>query len=155
MWEASLQGHDLCYRRIPDTEYQVVLTTTGEVTELSASFDSNMRPYLIWVEDGVTKFYWYNTRISASEVVELTGLTSPRLFLDDKRPLASATRDLLMFFLRDNSLYFRAQRERFIIDHFMIEAPPNSLALARIGMSYGNRLQVEFIVGPNPDAEEW
>src|SRR5690554_634387 len=39
---------------------QVIYTGTG-ITEVSLSFDGNMRPHFAWVEEGVAKFNWYNS----------------------------------------------------------------------------------------------
>ena len=55
-----------------------VLTVTGEVTELSLAFDSNMRPHFAYLEGGQAKLFWYNTQTNAEEVLLLaSGITSP------------------------------------------------------------------------------
>ncbi len=126
-----------------------VLTVTGEVTELSLAFDSNMRPHFAYMEDDQAKLFWYNTQTSQNEILSGLDHYSPRLCLDDKRDRQSANRDILLFYLRaesssyDRGLYCRQQRDRFEIEYFLIDTP--AVMIGQVGMAVGNRVQIELI----------
>ena len=126
-----------------------VLTVTGEVTELSLAFDSNMRPHFAYMEDDQAKLFWYNTQTSQNEILTGFDIYSPRLCLDDKRDRESANRDILLFYLRaenssyDRGLYCRQQRDRFAIEYFLIDTP--AVMIGQVGMAVGNRVQIELI----------
>lgn len=143
VWEGWLDGQTLRVRPLPDGTITDVLTVAGTVTELSLAFDSNMRPHFAFVEDGDTKLYWYNTGSGHNETLTLAGATSPRLCLDDKRDRESASRDILLFYLRSGSLYCRQQRDRYEIEHFLIDTA--AVRIGQVGMAKGSRVQIELL----------
>lgn len=143
VWEGWLDGQTLKVRPLPAGTVTDVLTVTGTVTELSLAFDSNMRPHFAFVEDGDTKLYWYNTSSGHNETLTLSGATSPRLCLDDKRARESASRDILLFYLSSGSLYCRQQRDRYETEYFLIAT--DAVRIGQVGMSKGNRIQIELL----------
>ena len=142
-WEGYLDGQTFKVWIPPSGSVTSVLTVTGTVTELSMAFDSNMRPHFAYVEDGVPKFYWYDTSTNQNTITPYPGITSPRLCLDDKRDRQGALRDVLLFYLREGSLYCRQQRDRYEVEYFLQETA--ALAIDQVGMAAHNRLRIELI----------
>ena len=142
-WEGYLDGQTFKVWIPPSGIVTDVLTVTGQVTELSLAFDSNMRPHFAYVEDGVPKFYWYDTSTNQNTITPYPGITSPRLCLDDKRDRQGASRDVLLFYLREGSLYCRQQRDRYEVEYFLQETA--ALAIDQVGMAAHNRLRIELI----------
>ena len=142
-WEGYLDGQTFKVWIPPSGTITDVLTVTGQVTELSLAFDSNMRPHFAYVEDGVPKFYWYDTSTNQNTITPYPGITSPRLCLDDKRDRQGASRDVLMFYLREGSLYCRQQRDRYLVEYFLQDT--EALAIDQVGMAAHNRLRIELV----------
>ena len=150
VWAGWLDGQTFKVQRLPDGPVTEVLTVVGEVSELSLAFDSNMRPHFAYLEDDQAKLFWYNTFSGQNEILDLPGIYSPRLCLDDKRDRQGANRDVLLFYLRagDSSsasagLYCRQQRDRYTIEYFLIDT--QAIMIGQVGMAVGNRVQIELI----------
>ena len=143
VWEGYLEDNALRVWVPPSGLVTEVLGNLGTVTELSLAFDSNMRPHFAYVEDGVPKFYWYDTSTNQNTITPYPGILSPRLCLDDKRDRQGASRDVLMFYLREGSLYCRQQRDRYEVEYFLQETA--ALAIDQVGMAAHNRLRIELV----------
>lgn len=143
VWRCFLSDQWVSLQRLPDGAITKEIAISALATDLSLAFDSNMRPYFAWVEGLATKLYWYNTQSEQNEIFQIANAFSPRLCLDDKRPRQSANRDVILCYLRDGALYARQQRDRFETEIFMMET--DATELGQIGMSKGNRLQIELL----------
>jgi hypothetical protein len=64
--------------------------------------------------------------------------------LDDKRPLQNAVSDVILAYTRSGNLYFRAQRDRYLVEYPLATAVTGTLD--KVGMNTVNRLQFEFRV---------
>lgn len=117
------------------------------VTEISGAFDASMDSAVAFVDEGVTKLWWYDSSLPGRALTTFPGCSSPRLTLDDKRETQTGTADILFFYLRADSLYYRQQRDRYGVERLLCAAPPNTLRLGRTGMSIANRVQIEFLTG--------
>ncbi|AXI03857.1 hypothetical protein [Aquirhabdus parva] len=120
----------------------IELITGQRITEVALAFDQNMRPHIAYVQNDVPKLYWYNTAIGAQVTSVYLGITNPRLCLDDKRPSQSSASDVLMFYLKDRSLFFRAQRDRFGVEYPL--GPVEGNVLRRVAMNNKLRIQIEI-----------
>lgn len=126
----------------PNTS-DTVLFSRALVSEISLAFDQNMRPFVAFVEDGVAKYWWYNTLTATQDFTDLpVGSIYPKCCLDDKRPLEVGTSDIIMAYIRANVLYFRAQRDRYTVEYTLVNGI--TTRLNRIGMSSVNRVQFQF-----------
>src|SRR5690606_2169900 len=93
-------------------------------------------------------YYWYDATIEDYRLSQLPpGSTNPRCTLDDKRPLQIPTSDIILAYTRDNSLYFRAQRDRFQDEYLLTSELPVNGVLEQIGMNTKWRLQFAFVEG--------
>lgn len=127
----------------PNTPEFVLYSEAG-ITQMDFSFDQNMKPCLAFTQNGVAKFWWYNTVTSQYEVIVLTGAVTPLVVLDDKRPVGVNSSDVVLVYLRDGSLYCRDQRDRFTIEYDL--GIHGVRRLLRMGFSTGLRIQIQVIV---------
>lgn len=113
------------------------------LTELSLAFDQNMRPAIAYVQSGEAKLYWYDSFIeSVTTTVLPAGTITPRVCLDDKRTRMTGSSDVILAYVRNDNLYFRAQRDRFEVEYLLKAAVGGTLI--RVGMNTVNRLQFKL-----------
>lgn len=119
---------------------ETTLFSGAGITELSLAFDQSMRPYVAFVQAGEAKYWWYDSLIEDSVFSTLpAGTVTPRVCLDDKRDRQSGTSDVILAYVRDGNLYFRAQRDRFGVE-YELQADVGG-TLVRVGMNTVGRLQ--------------
>ena len=122
-----------------------LLYTGAEITEISCSFDQNMRPAFAFVEAGVAKFEWYDTQLGDRALTVLgAGVVTPRVTLDDKRSTQLAVSDVLLFYVNSDVLYMKRQRDRYGVEYTMGAVPTGAPALITVGMSTVWRLVFQF-----------
>jgi len=137
-WRLRVVGNDVRIDAIP-TVSEVTLFTAPGITEASLAFDQNMRPIVAYVQSGVAKLWWYDTLAQTTVVTELgADVLTPRVTLDDKRPWQVAASDVILAYVRNNNLYFRAQRDRFGVEYLLRENIDG--LLLRVGMNNQRRL---------------
>lgn len=142
-WRGRVIGDDVILdtEGVPET---VVFSAPG-ITEFSFTFDQNMRPFIAFTADETSKFYWFDPTVSQFVVTELpAGSRNPRCTLDDKRALQNSISDIILAYLRDSSLYFRAQRDRYLIEYVLYApsgANPPLEVLEQVGMADNLRLR--------------
>lgn len=122
---------------------EFILFSGQWITEASLAFDQNMNPFVGYMQNGVAKYYWYNTLVAGMVHSELpSGSTSPRACMDDKRNLQTSLSDIIMCYTRDRNLYFRAQRDRYTIEYLLRENVRAGQVI-NIGMHDRWRLQIK------------
>lgn len=146
-WYGYVKGKAIYLQR-SGVEPVAVLAFAGDVTEMSFSFDQNMRPTIAYVEDGVAKLYWYDASAAKNVLTLYPNVTNPRLSLDDKRKFNIGNSDIIFAYVTDhNRLCYRLQRERYGAEHeLMVDDSATTikpLKLFRIGMSTTNRFLFE------------
>ena len=148
-WTARYNGSAITVEA--DDVPPVTVITPGEgVQEISLAFDQNMQPSIAYTQieedELIAKHYWFDALIQGYRTTNYPGALSPRITLDDKRPMSVATNDIILTYVRDNNLYFRAQRDRYTIEYLLREGVVG--LLRRFGMNTGLRLQWEFLASP-------
>lgn len=142
-WYGYVKGKAIYLHR-SGGEPIAVLAFAGSVTEMSFSFDQNMRPTIAYVEDGVAKLYWYDATVAKNVITDFVGIANPRLSLDDKRKFNIANSDIIFAYISDyNRLCYRLQRQRYGVEHMLVTDTTKSIdepfVLNHIGMSTQNR----------------
>ncbi len=154
-WRARLIDDDVLLSA-PNTPEFVMFSGT-DITEISFTFDQNMRPVLAFVEAGVAKLRWFDPVPNEQVIVNIgSGVITPRMTMDDKRFVGSAgfsTNDIILGYMRDGALYYRQQRDRFTVEYDPTEPMPEPqrtemraeiakrTGLIKIGMNRQLRLQ--------------
>jgi hypothetical protein len=66
---------------------------------------------------------------------------------DDKRGVSSSISDVIFTYIKtDNRLYFRAQRDRFLVEYPLTDELAPNLRITNFGMGRNNRLQWRIAV---------
>ena len=150
----------------PDTGTPVTLFSltdladqSTELTEVSLAFDQNMNPFVAYVQDSISWYWWYDSLAEAQVHTQMAaGVTSPRCALDDKRYALAASSDIILAYIRTGNLYFRQQRDRYGTEYLLATGVTG--ALVRIGMADNLRLhfgltgsEIEVVPPPDPDPQ--
>lgn len=152
-WRAWLDGSDVrCATEAAAASGSpgTILFTAAGITELSLTFDQNMRPAVAFVASGVAKLWWYDSVAGGQTTTTFATVTSPFLTLDDKRPKQQGPSDILMFYVRSGVLYYRQQRDRFNVE-YTLATVPLATRVWRLGMGRGLRLQIELTDNDGPE----
>lgn len=137
VWQAWTDGTSIKVKR-DDLDAHHVILMDSDITEIDLTFDQNMRPCIAYVANGISKLYWYDTQQAKQVIDEYPLITNPRVSLDDKRRFNVANSDIIFAYLKDNTLCFRIQRERFSEEHVLVIHNKDKL-LWRIGMGRNSR----------------
>lgn len=133
------------YVRPVDSITETLIYNQSDVFEFAFAFDQNMRWLVICtLNTGETRLRWYNPTIPGYATVVFTGINSCRMTLDDSRELQiqQGSTDVILTYLRtaDNKLCFRAQRERFLVEHELTTSASNQ-RITNFGMNRVLRMQ--------------
>ena len=131
-----------------------VLFNRPDITQVSLAFDRNMFPFVAFVQEGQAKLYFYDDLIHDFVFweTELGSATYPRCTHDDKRQLQSAKADIILAYIKDGTIKYRQQRDRYLIERDLpqgVGGPTVSAdILYHVGMNSHYRLQ--FLYGNTP-----
>lgn len=142
-WRARILNNNTDIVVDADSVAETTLISGTNITEVSLAFDSNMNPAVAYVEDGTAKLYWFDSTLPGQTTTEFPGIVTPRVSLDDKRPLQSAIRDVIFAYLRDGNLYYRQQRDRYLTE-YLLQEDVGSPGLIKIGMN--RQLRFQFLL---------
>ena len=141
-WEAWSDGVSVWAAPSPSRTPATLLLTGTAITEVSIAFDQNMHATLAYVDGGVTKLYWYDTIVPGMVVTSFTGASSPMICMDDKREGMNASNDILFFYLRSGSIYYRQQRDRYGVERLLGTGVPATVRISFVGMGTTGRMQI-------------
>lgn len=113
------------------------------VLTLSIGFDNNMRPVVAYQTATGSHLHFYDTSPESYSIIDIADGTSCRCCTDDVRDLYNTQSDVIFGYVRaDGHLYYRIQRERFLIEHHVGDA--EGAQLVRMGQSHGRRLTFQL-----------
>lgn len=135
VWKACIDGNQIYIKR-DDLEQQELILADENITEIDFTFDQNMRPCVCYVSNGQAKLYWFDTQSNDYQTTIFENIKNPRLSLDDKRVFNVENSDIIFAYIKDNTLYYRQQRDRFGIEYLLKEGIQS---LRKIGMGKENR----------------
>lgn len=125
-----------------------IFTETTTPVEFSFSFDLNMR-YMAVVRfaDNTVRMRWYDSAIPGYAITTYSNILSCMMAMDDKRAINSAAADVIFTYLKtDNKLYFREQRDRFLIEYPLTDVLATGLRITNFGMAKNGRVQWRLAV---------
>lgn len=156
VWEARVVGGTTIQVKPEAGATWTDVTTDTAITEVALAFDQNMRPVVAYVAGGVAKMYWFDSIPATFVTTSFSGASSPVVTMDDKRALEMLSNDVLLFYIRSGTVYYRQQRDRFTIERSLGAVPAGQTRFKRWGMGDALRLQLEFgtdaTIGLDPDA---
>jgi len=114
------------------------------ITEVSLAFDQNMHPFVAFVESGQARYWWFDALDSTQKFTDLpVGTGPPKACLDDKRFLQTGASDILLSYIRAGTLYFREQRDRYLIEYTLATGVVGQVL--QLGMT--DKLRVQILTG--------
>lgn len=121
---------------VPET----VLFNRPDVTQISLAFDRNMSPVVSFTQAGQAKFWFFEDLIPAFVFweTELGTAVDPHVCHDDKRFYSDGISDVILSYVRDNNLYYRQQRDRYLVERQLYSGVSG---LGYVGMNKALRLQ--------------
>lgn len=120
----------------------ILVMTQLRASYIGLTFDRNMNLSVCWRIGNVIYLYWFDSLSSTYVTSSWTGGRSPRLTHDDKREEASRWDDVILYYLVEDRLKMRVQRDRFDIEYDLAEVP-REMNLYRCGMTNRQRIQLE------------
>lgn len=140
-WKAWYDGTSIKVSTVTNTDVTTVVTA-ALVTYVSLAFDQNMRLALVYVANGITKLRWFDPVANAIVTDTIDNANQPMISLDDKREISVSTSDLVLVYIRGDVVYFRLQRERFIIENTYATLNPGIHTVLGMGLNRQNRFQI-------------
>ena len=127
-------------------ESSVVLNVPG-VTRVGLAFNQNMDIFIAYeTRDCEAKYFWYDTAIADHTTSSLpVGSYSLACCLDDHRITQTGASDIILAYIRDGTLYYRQERDRFTIERAL--GSPGAAILDKVGMTRNLRLKFEVFEG--------
>jgi hypothetical protein len=151
-WRAIISGDGTEIAIEADSAPPSVLYSGAGITEVSLSFDQNMRPALAFVEGGVAKLQWFDTQVGQQVVTEYPGASDPRIILDDKRVWQTQNNDLIFAYIRNGALYYRQQRDRYTIERLLLaQLPEGTVRFEKMVFGANYRLHFVFVTALRPE----
>lgn len=140
IWRCRLIGDDITIDAPNDPSIlPLIVYSAPNITEISFTFDSNLKPAVAFVQDSIPKLRWYDTSIPAYSVIDIPYAKTPRVALDDKRITQDSNRDIILGYIKNNCLCYRQQRDRFLIEYILTAGLYKRLI--KMGMSSKLRMQ--------------
>lgn len=146
IWKCYYRDNWIC---IENEVVKHQLLKVENVKSLSLSFDFNMHPTIAYTTENANKkisafLYWYDTA-QAKQITTEYGVDykTPQVSLDDHRLHQSANADIIFAYIKNENLYYRQQRDRFLIERLLHEGV-GDVELTQIGMTTKNRFQFAF-----------
>jgi hypothetical protein len=138
-WTASCDGTEVVLT--PEVGPQTVIYTGTNITEIDLAFDLTMAWNLALVEDTQSKFVYFSSVLGDYDTLDLGPATTPRCTYDDHRQRNSLTSSVGLYYVLNNTLKYRDQRDRYEVEY---ELATNVTRLVQVGMGVNRRMQFEF-----------
>ena len=127
-----------------------LFVSLGKISRARLTFDQNMKPAVTLTTNLGSYLYWWDPTIPGQVFLTITpGSLYPCCILDDPRPISVnlGGTDVLVFYIRTNTLYMLRQRDRYTVEYTLqinLNLIISNPLLYRVGMNTLERLQFEL-----------
>lgn len=143
VWKAFYQNGKIFIQREDQDEVHEITTRAG-VTQLDLTIDQNMRPFLVYVANGLPYYYHFDATTSDyGEVALPAEIKFPRCELDTRTIEDIPMSDIIIGYTRAGNLCYRVQRERFTKEN-IITTDAKKTMLWRIGLLKDGRFGYQW-----------
>lgn len=126
------------------TDLFILFTETEVIKEISLTFDQLGRPLVFYNTNSDTlKIYWYNPLLEENVIESIAVGANPVSCFDYPQNTDRPFSDILLFYVKDNSIYMRVQRDRFTIE-YPTGVTHLGIVLESAGLRVDNRLQLIY-----------
>lgn len=143
VWRCWMDGVDVKVQA--EGGEPVVLFSEAGISEIGIAFDQNMRWSAAYLQSGMVKLRWFDALVGQHVVSSFGPGRDVRLCLDDKRTEELGRSDIVLAYIRGTTIYFRQQRDRFLIEYTLKSGLYEGTRLRGIGMNKNLRLQFELV----------
>lgn len=114
------------------------------IAEISLTFDQLGRPIVFFrINEDDIKLYWYNPVTEVSEVKDLGKGNYPNARFDVIDNSGVQYSDAMLFYVRDDTIYMRVQRDRYDVE-YVTPATGRNMRILSSGINVNNRFQVSY-----------
>lgn len=125
-------------------EPTILFRDTQKINELSLTFDQLGNPVVFYrLYADFLKLYWYNSVTSSYEIKDLATGSNLISGFDARQETSVQYSDAMLFYVRDDKIYMRVQRDRYEIE-YVTSAVGKNVVLRSCGMTVNNRFQVLY-----------
>lgn len=147
IWTAVVVNFSV-YIEAANTPRTLLFTRGSEIQNISVAFDQNGRPCIAFQQSLNSYLYWFDPVPNDYVFYEIPdNAKSPCVTLDDARPLNLSNSDVILAYVRADTIMYRIERERFQTEYIpeigSSGQTVNADILYYVGMNAHNRL--EFI----------
>lgn len=122
----------------------VLFQEPTEIKAISLTFDQLGRPIVFYyINDSDLKLFWYNPVTEVNETVVIAQGQNPVAGFDVINDAGASYSDAMLFYVRDDVIYMRIQRDRFETE-YVTPSIGNNVELRSSGMRVDNRYQVVY-----------
>lgn len=139
VWKAECRKDGIYVGRT-DQEAQQVLEV--QATQVSLCLDQNMNLVLAYT-DSDKQAHLYAYGVSGYESRPLVGVVTPQVALDRLHHKNAADSDVIVGYMRGDSLYYLVQREGYRIEH-KVATDPSKTMLWRMGLNADERMVFQW-----------
>lgn len=145
-WKAWVEDNNTKIYCAPENDLQnkILLLTDVDITEISFTFDQLARVQVAYSTKTTSKLWWYDASVANQVTTEYPGIVSPMLAMDDKRATASGKNDIIFAYIRNAKLYYRQQRDRYLIERDLGDVPMGVNRISTMGMASNYRFVFAF-----------
>lgn len=142
-WQATTDGSNIYVQR-EGTDNKILVHQDTDINMIDLTFDQNMRPCICYTANHIVKLFWYDAEAEKQVVTTYPNdYRYPKVSLDDKRRFNISNSDIIFMYQKGDSLYFRLQRDRYLIERLLLEDTKHRM-LWRIGMGKSYRFLVQW-----------
>lgn len=116
LWELSYASGTF-YIRDEVTNVTTTLFSDSGVTWVSLSFDQNGRPFVSYIKNSILHARWFDPNVSGYTISSYSSADRCFCLLDSRDDSLVSSSDVLIVYLVGNSLFWRQQRDRFLVEY--------------------------------------
>ena len=126
-----------------DNQKPTVVYEGNDLSDVTATFDVNMFYSLSFREEGEFKHKFFDSSTSDYSVVSYPDVQDAYVILDDPTKIRADNCDIILFLVRNNKLYHRLQRDRYLTEYQSIPDIDGS-KIRNVFFSINRRLMLCF-----------
>lgn len=130
-------------RSINITGGPTYLYTPTPMSAVDCAYDQQNRLWVCYICDAVGYLYWYDSLAQQMVTTNFGPVAQAFLLTDDVRfeAVSTNTNTVVFVYLRDSTVYYRDQQDRFTIEYTAVGLPAGHY-IEQVGMTTATRLEI-------------
>jgi len=115
------------------------------IKRIGLAFDQNANDAYVWITDtNILKIRFFDSSITADVILTLGTAQDAVITMDMKYQPSNPVSDILVFYIRDNAIFYRIQRDKYSIE-YTTPVIDGANSLIDSGMRTDYRFQLQYI----------